>query len=101
MRVVRWYTAGLVVLGAFALSAAQETDPVPAKKIDVPAMPQESLKVAGPKGVAELQKGRGKLFVKENIWDFGFVSQDAKISHEFFIQNVGDDTLFVERIKPT
>jgi hypothetical protein len=83
---------------------AQEPDPVPVKKADVPVQPQVTptpSPTAEQQGVAELQKGRGKLFVKENSWDFGNVSQDSKISHEFTIQNVGDDTLFIERIKPT
>jgi hypothetical protein len=98
MKRVRWTTIGLVTLlcgGAMA----QEPDPAPAKKTEVPAQP--AAQPAAPKGVSETQKGRGSLFVKESSWDFGYVAQDAKITHEFILQNVGDDTLFIERIKPT
>jgi hypothetical protein len=45
--------------------------------------------------------GRGKLFVKQNSWDFGYVMQNTKVTHRFIVENVGDDTLFITRIKPT
>jgi hypothetical protein len=44
---------------------------------------------------------RGKLFVQQPSWDFGHVSQDAQVTHRFILENVGDDTLFIEKIKPT
>lgn len=44
---------------------------------------------------------RGSLFVKVNTWDFGHVAQDAKVTHRFEVQNVGKDTLFIDKIKPT
>lgn len=92
----------LLCLAGLAWSAqafAQDADPAPVKKNPVPesAAAQPVL----PKGVAELQKGRGTLFIKEDTWDFGYVAQDVKITHEFILQNVGSDTLFIERIKPT
>lgn len=101
MKGFRNITAAMIVLSAVAWVAAQEADPVATPKTEVPAAVKAPSTPAQPKGVSETQKGRGKLFVKENSWDFGFVMQDAKISHEFTIQNVGDDTLFIERIKPT
>ena len=45
--------------------------------------------------------GRGKLFVKVANWDFGYVMQNTKVTHRFILENVGDDTLFISRIKPT
>ncbi len=44
---------------------------------------------------------RGKLFIKESSWDFGHVAQSSKVSHRFILQNIGDDTLFIHKIKPT
>lgn len=90
-----WSTLALVV-GPWAV--AQEADPKPLQKTDVPA---QAVPQAMPPGIAETQKGRGSLFVKEDTWDFGYVAQDVKITHEFILQNVGSDTLFIERIKPT
>ena len=49
----------------------------------------------------ELVKNRGKLFIKENSWDFGHVAQSTKVTHQFTLQNIGDDTLFIHKIKPT
>lgn len=90
---------GLTTVLWGSLALAQDADPPPVQKTDVPA--QATSQPVMPKGVAELQKGRGTLFVKEDTWDFGYVAQDVKITHEFILQNVGKDTLFIERIKPT
>jgi hypothetical protein len=92
------------VLGALLLSsplAAQDPDFESKEKKKAAAPDTSAMKVIQPKGVAEAQKGRGKLFIKENVWDFGHVAQNTRITHSFEIQNVGDDTLFIERIKPT
>lgn len=89
----------LMALLAASPACAQDENPAPVKKADVPA--NAVAQPAMPKGVAELNKGRGSLFVKEDTWDFGYVAQDVKITHEFILQNVGKDTLFIERIKPT
>lgn len=101
MKAFRYVATAAMLVCIASWVAAQEVDPVPTPKKEVPAGTKAQSAPAQPKGVSETQKGRGKLFVKENTWDFGFVMQDAKISHEFIIQNVGDDTLFIERIKPT
>ena len=101
MKMVRWMAVGMVALSGFALAAAQDPEPAAAKKSDVPDQPEKLARPVTPPGVSETQKGRGSLFVKEDNWDFGYVAQDAKITHEFILQNVGDDTLFIERIKPT
>jgi hypothetical protein len=101
MKKVRWMVVGIVALFGFALAAAQDPEPAPAKKTDVPDQPVPVPRPATPPGVSETQKGRGSLFVKEDSWDFGYVAQDSKITHEFTLQNVGDDTLFIERIRPT
>lgn len=48
-----------------------------------------------------LVANRGKLFIKESSWDFGHVAQSSRVSHRFTLQNIGDDTLFIHKIKPT
>lgn len=53
------------------------------------------------KGVATTQAGRGRLVVVTDTWDFGYVPQDAYITHRFILQNGGDDSLFIEEVKPT
>lgn len=94
-----------VLLMVFLISTggsilAQDAEPpAPAAKRKPAAT---ATKVNAPEtGTNELTKGRGKLFVKETSWDFGHVVQDAQVSHAFFLENAGDDTLFIERIKPT
>ncbi len=41
-----------------------------------------------------------KMFLPEEKFDFGFVPQDSKISHVFWIKSVGDDTLKILNVKP-
>ena len=101
MKALRLFSAGMAAVLALAVAQAQQPDPQPLKKATVPPEAQAPATPAQPTGVADLNRGRGKLFIKESSWDFGYVAQDAKISHNFIIQNVGDDTLFIERIKPT
>jgi hypothetical protein len=97
----RYLTWALGALLFASPLAAQELDYESKDKKKAPATATGEMKVIQPQGVAEAQKGRGKLFIKENIWDFGHVAQNTRITHSFQIQNVGDDTLFIERIKPT
>ena len=69
-----------------------------------PKAPTSAKSVAGGSAASaaeELVAGRGKLFIKENSWDFGHVAQSTKVTHQFTLQNIGDDTLFIHKIKPT
>jgi hypothetical protein len=47
------------------------------------------------------QKGRGKLFVRDDSFDFGHMAQGTRVVHSYVIQNVGTDTLFIERVQST
>lgn len=51
--------------------------------------------------VVQSMGSRGSVFVKTNQWDFGHVAQNSKVMHRFELQNVGKDTLFIQKIKPT
>jgi hypothetical protein len=41
-----------------------------------------------------------KMFLPEEKFNFGFVPQDSKISHVFWIKSVGDDSLKILKVKP-
>ena len=87
---------------AFSLSQAQTstekaTDYQPRTLSPAPAMKV----VEQGAGVSVTQAGRGKLLVASDTWDFGWAPQDAYITHRFVVQNVGEDTLFIEDVKPT
>jgi hypothetical protein len=41
-----------------------------------------------------------KMFLPEEKFDFGFVPQDSKVSHTFWIKSVGEDTLKILNVKP-
>ncbi len=41
-----------------------------------------------------------KMYLPEEEFDFGYVPQDSKISHVFWIKSVGEDTLRILTIKP-
>ncbi|MFH1894122.1 MAG: hypothetical protein ABIK83_15735 [Candidatus Zixiibacteriota bacterium] len=43
---------------------------------------------------------KGRLYLPELEFDFGMVPQEASISHSFWIQNKGLDTLEIIQIKP-
>ena len=40
-----------------------------------------------------------KIKLKESSWDFGYVSNLAKVSHVFQIENQGNDTLIITRVR--
>ena len=41
-----------------------------------------------------------KIFMSEKEWDFGYIPQNAAVSHYFTIKNVGDDTLQIIKVRP-
>ena len=40
------------------------------------------------------------LTIKEPVFDFGFVPQHSKISHVFWLNSTGDDTLKIIKVTP-
>lgn len=41
-----------------------------------------------------------KIFMPEKEWDFGYIPQNAAVSHFFAIKNIGDDTLQIIKVRP-
>lgn len=41
-----------------------------------------------------------KIFLPEKGWDFGYIPQNAVVSHFFLIKNTGDDTLQIIKVRP-
>lgn len=41
-----------------------------------------------------------KMFISEQEFNFGFVPQNSKISHMFWIKSVGEDSLIIISVKP-
>jgi hypothetical protein len=41
-----------------------------------------------------------ELTIPKTSFDFGFVPQNASISHSFWLYSTGDDTLKVVRVRP-
>ena len=96
----RWIYVATACLMWTGLTLAQDPDPEPAKpKQSAPNMLDQAGATAGSE--TDPRHGRGKIFAKEAKWDFGHVAQNTRVTHRFFIENVGDDTLFITRIKPT
>jgi hypothetical protein len=89
----------LLLFGVGILSAQEPADQAqrPKPTVQKPAGQQN----APPQEPARPMVSRGKLFVQQPSWDFGHVSQDAQVTHRFILENVGDDSLFIEKIKPT
>jgi len=41
-----------------------------------------------------------RLTINEASFDFGFVPQNSKISHDFWLDSTGDDTLKILKVVP-
>ena len=41
-----------------------------------------------------------KMVIPNDSFDFGFIPQDSKVSHVFWIKSVGDDSLKVLKVVP-
>jgi len=41
-----------------------------------------------------------RLTINESSFDFGFVPQNSKISHDFWLDSTGDDTLKILKVVP-
>lgn len=42
-----------------------------------------------------------KIEIKENTWDFGYIPENEVVTHTFIIRNVGDDSLFITKVRTT
>ncbi|MEZ5359188.1 MAG: hypothetical protein R3F48_10205 [Candidatus Zixiibacteriota bacterium] len=59
------------------------------KKILLMSLFLASLALAGP-----------KMEIPQDSFDFGYIPQDAKVSHVFWIRSVGDDSLKIVKVTP-
>ncbi len=41
-----------------------------------------------------------KMFISHDIFDFGYVPQNSKVSHVFWLKSVGEDSLKVLKVTP-
>ncbi len=51
-------------------------------------------------GIAGIAAGSPKIEVPETAWDFGHVPQNSTLSHDYWIKNIGTDSLKIIRVKP-
>ncbi len=51
-------------------------------------------------GVAALAYADPRLVIPEKSWDFGYVPQQGTFAHDYWIKNVGTDTLRIIKVKP-
>ena len=51
-------------------------------------------------GVFSLAFADPKIVVPEESWDFGYVPQQGTFTHDYWIKNVGTDTLRIVKVKP-
>jgi hypothetical protein len=43
---------------------------------------------------------KAKIEVPETHWDYGNVPQNAVLVHDYWVRNIGDDTLRITDVKP-
>ncbi len=41
-----------------------------------------------------------RMTISDSLFDFGYVPQNAKVSHVFWLYSTGDDTLKVIKVSP-
>ncbi len=41
-----------------------------------------------------------KIYVPEQYFDFGYAPQNSALKHDYWIKNIGTDTLKITRVKP-
>jgi len=41
----------------------------------------------------------GRLEISQKVWDFGFIPRGAKVTHNFLLKNVGNDTLKISNVR--
>ena len=41
----------------------------------------------------------GRLEISQKAWDFGFIPKGAKVTHNFLLKNVGNDTLKITNVR--
>lgn len=51
-------------------------------------------------GVAALAFADPKIVIPEQTWDFGYVPQQGTFTHDYWIKNVGTDTLRIIKVRP-
>ena len=56
-------------------------------------------KGATPKTAGE-SNYKGKLELPETDFDFGYTPQNSKVSHIFWLSNIGEDSLEIINVKP-
>jgi hypothetical protein len=50
--------------------------------------------------MASLAFADPRLSIPEKSWDFGYVPQHGTFTHDYWIKNVGTDTLKIIKVKP-
>jgi len=51
-------------------------------------------------GVAAIASANPKIKIDQPYFNFGHVPQNSTVSHDYWIRNVGTDTLRITKVKP-
>ncbi len=51
-------------------------------------------------GINGISYAAPKILVPETAWDFGHVPQNSNLRHDYWIKNIGTDTLKIIKVKP-
>lgn len=64
------------------------------------ALPLAALEPTVEEAATELGPSTPRLAIPETEFDFGYVPQKAKISHDFWLHSTGTDTLRIVKVSP-
>ena len=91
--------AAVVAWTALQNDSSRTTESTPMVK-SLAELPAESLKTTNGDPVPEAVVSAPQLTIPETEFDFGYVPQNAKISHDFWLYSKGTDTLKILQVNP-
>ena len=63
--------------------------------------PSDKIVYQKPKPAPEVPLGNGRIDFEETTFDFGSIAKGSRVTHNFWFENKGTDTLIVTKVTPT
>jgi hypothetical protein len=64
-------------------------------------VPSQQPSRSAPTSVPKVELTNARITFDHTVFDFGSIPKGTKVSHDFWFENTGTDTLVITRVKPT
>jgi len=91
--------ASMTAAGAWGQTTTETIKIDPSKPDQI--KPIEKTIYKQPQAATEIPLGDGRIAFEETTFDFGSIAKGSKVTHNFWFENKGTDTLIVTKITPT